>query len=96
MQPGRFVTLWFLSLGTLMLASAVLGVAFGELELGLSVATLGWILPGIGTLVLGIDRIRNPEQEEWPSEFGLWTYAAGLFLAGYAVWFLYVLVVDVL
>ena len=94
MQPGRFVSLWFLFLGTLMLANLVLGVLFGELQVDLSMRTLGWLLPGIGTLVFGIDRIRSPEQEEWPEEYGLWMYGATLFLVGLTGWFLYMLSIE--
>ena len=89
MQPGRFVSLWFLFLGALMLVPFVLGVAFGEVQLQLSLNTLGILLPGIGSLFMGVSRIRNPEQEEWPEEYGLWTYAAVLFLVGGTVWLLY-------
>lgn len=89
-QPGRFVSLWFLYLGALMLVPFVLGVAFGEVQLQLSLTTLGILLPAIASIFMGVSRMRDPEQEEWPEEYGLWTYAAVLFLAGGTVWLLYI------
>ncbi|SIS03444.1 hypothetical protein [Natronorubrum thiooxidans] len=92
MNPGRFVSVWFLCVGTLLLLSFLFGVASGELQVGLSAATFGALTPGIATLFIGVHRISNPTEETWPEEYGVWTYVASLFLVGMAGWLVYILV----
>ena len=87
MKPGRFVSLWFLYLGALELSRFVLGLALGEIQF--NVYGLAVFLPGFAALIMGVDRVLHPAHEDWPAEYGLWTYAAALFLVGMTAWLLY-------
>lgn len=96
MQPGRFVTVWMLSLGGLMIIQFVVGVAIGEVEIGLTMSALGIILPAIGVSAVGLSRLRNPRQEETPEDYGIWLYPALGFLLLMAVWMVYQLAIELL
>lgn len=96
MTPGRFVSLWFLYLGSLILLQYVLGVALGDLQVRISLGSFGWLVPGATGLYFGITRLRHPEQEKWPSDYGLWTYGAASVLVIATGWLLYALYADYL
>lgn len=72
-----------------MLAGFLYEVVTGQYQFQSIIYTLTILVPAVAALFLGITRIRNPEQEKWPEEYGLWTYLAVLFLAGMTGWFLY-------
>lgn len=86
MHPGRFVSLWFIYLGSLMLVSFLHQVAIGQHQLGLAIDTVSALLVAFATLSIGVFRILYPEAEAWPETYGLWAYVAGLLLVVMTVW----------
>ncbi|QFU83897.1 hypothetical protein [Natronorubrum aibiense] len=76
----------------MLLLSFLFGVASGELQVGLSAATFGALVPSIAALFIGVHRINNPAEETWPAEYGAWTYVASLFLVGMTGWLVYTLI----
>ena len=96
MTPGRFVTVWMLSLGVLMVIQFLVGVLIGEVEIGLTVSALGIILPAIGVIAVGFSRLRNPKQEMRPADYGIWLYPAVSFLLLFVVWMVYHLAIVLL
>lgn len=89
MTPGRFVSLWLLAIGVLSLLQFALGIASGAIEPRVSVYVLALVLPAVGALSVGLDRMRRPDGEKRPATYGAWTYPAILFLVAAAGWFLF-------
>lgn len=90
MNPGRFVSLSLLYLGMLWLVGFLYEVATGQYHTQSLLYTLAIVLPPLTLLGMGVVRIENAEQEEWPQEYGRWIYGAIIFLVGMTGWFVYI------